>query len=626
MLLLLFRLRESRCGHCKSWPLLLLAILAGSGSAVLAQAERRLPHRPPNVLLILTDDQGYGDLHAHGNRLIRTPVLDRLRDQSARFERFFVSPLCSLTRASLLTGRYYLRTGCASVTRGLEAVRPEEVTLAEVLGRAGYATGCFGKWHIGENYPSHPRGQGFDEFFGMAQGHWDNYFDPVLEHNGRLVPTQGYITDVLTDRAIRFIRRHRDRPFFCYLPYNAPHTPMQVPDRYFDKYKALGLDDRTASVYGMVENLDENIGRLLQVLEELQLSRQTIVIFLSDNGAEGPEGSRYNAGMRGMKGSVHEGGVRVPCFVRWPGRIRPRSIHQIAAHIDLLPTIAALCGVKHLETRPLDGVNLAPLLLEKGGVPPRMIFTRCPSWRRMVAYREGVIRDVVAFPGAVRTQRWRAVNLGSGWELYDMERDPGQRHNVARQHPQVVRLLAGAYREWFAQMARPLRRPRIQLGFPQWPREVLTAPQAYFTPGLRWYNRWGFAHDWITGWTNAKDSIWWEIEVVQPGRFRVSVVYACEEDAVGTCLEVEAAGRRTRWRLQKAHPPRPRQRPSRIKKVRFIQSFAEQELGELELPRGAARIRLRVVDQPGRGVCDVHSLVLERVDAGAGKGDLRNED
>ncbi len=600
------------------WSLVLC--LAGTvlgWSATWAAAGVSLQERPPNVLLILTDDQGYGDLHAHGNRLIHTPVLDRLAAQSVRFERFFVSPLCSLTRASLLTGRYYLRTGCASVTRGLEAVRPDEVTLAEVLGRAGYATGCFGKWHIGENYPSHPRGQGFDEFFGMPQGHWDNYFDPVLEHNGRLVPTRGYITDVLTDRAIEFIRRHRHRPFFCYLPYNAPHTPMQVPDRYFDKYKSLGLDDRTASIYGMVENLDENIGRLLRCLDELQLSRRTIVIFLSDNGAEGPEGSRYNAGMRGMKGSVHEGGVRVPCFVRWPGRIRPRTIGQLAAHIDLLPTIAALCGVKHPETKPLDGVNLAPLLLETGGAPPRMIFTRCPGWRRMVAYRDPVIRNVVAFPGAVRTQRWRAVNLGSGWELYDMQRDPGQHQNVAGQYPQVVRLLAEAYQEWFAQVARPLRRPRIQVGFPQWPREVLTAPQAYFTPGLRWYNRWGFAHDWITGWSRSEDFLWWEIEVVEPGRYQVELRYACDPDAVGTCLEVEAAGRQVRGRLRKAHPPRPRQRPSRIKKVRFIQTFATATLGELELPRGPTRLVLRVVSKPGRNVCDVHSLVLRRMTGSA---------
>ena len=233
-----------------------------------------------------------------------------------------------------------------SVTRGLETLRPQEVTIAEVLKAAGYATGCFGKWHLGEHYPSHPNGQGFDEFFGMPTGHWDNYFDPTLERNGRPVPTRGYITDVLTDAAIAFVEKHHDRPFFCYVPYNAPHTPLQIADAYFDKYKALGLDDRTAAIYGMVQNVDENLGRLLHKVDKLGLAEKSIVIFLSDNGPEGHEGSRYNAGMKGMKGRVHEGGVRVPLFVRWPGRIAPnRVLEPIAAHIDLLPTIAELCGV-----------------------------------------------------------------------------------------------------------------------------------------------------------------------------------------------------------------------------------------------------------------------------------------
>ena len=282
----------------------------------------------PNILLIMTDDQGYGDLGCHGNEKIDTPVLDRLASQSVRFDRFFVSPYCTPTRAALMTGRYPLRTGAAAVTRGLETVRPEEVTIAEVLRDAGYATGCFGKWHIGEHYPSHPNGQGFDEYFGMPQGHWDNYFDPKLDHNGQHVETHGFITDVITDYALRFIEQHRDRPFFCYVPYNAPHTPLQVPDRYFDKYAARGLDSRTAAIYGLVENADENIGRLLAKLDELGLNERTIVFFLSDNGAEGPEGSRYNAGMRGMKGTVHEGGMRVPLFARWPGRFEPgRVIH-----------------------------------------------------------------------------------------------------------------------------------------------------------------------------------------------------------------------------------------------------------------------------------------------------------
>ncbi|HEX6984931.1 MAG TPA: sulfatase-like hydrolase/transferase, partial [Planctomycetaceae bacterium] len=220
----------------------LLSVLALTPA--LAPAEDR-----PNVLLILTDDQGWGDIGSHGNEAVDTPNLDRLAGQGARFERFFVDPLCAPTRAALLTGRYSLRSGVHGVTRGHETMRTEEVTLAELFRDAGYATGCFGKWHNGRHYPNHPNGQGFDEFFGFCGGHWNNYFDTTLERNAEPVRTTGFITDVLTDEAIGFVRRNKDRPFFCYVPYNAPHWPPQVPDRYFEKYKARGLDDETATAY-----------------------------------------------------------------------------------------------------------------------------------------------------------------------------------------------------------------------------------------------------------------------------------------------------------------------------------------------------------------------------------------
>ncbi|MHC4721677.1 MAG: sulfatase-like hydrolase/transferase, partial [Planctomycetota bacterium] len=212
--------------------------------------------RKPNVLLIMTDDQGWGDLHSHGNDKIDTPVLDKFATDGARFDSFFVSATCAPTRASLLTGRYYLRTGTHGVTRGRENMRAEEVTIAEVLKAAGYATSCFGKWHNGSNWPYHPNAQGFDEFVGFCAGNLLNYFDTNLEHNGTSIKTTGYISDVLTDFAITFIENNKDQPFFCYVPYNAPHSPFQVPDKYFDKYKARGLDDILACIYGMCENLD----------------------------------------------------------------------------------------------------------------------------------------------------------------------------------------------------------------------------------------------------------------------------------------------------------------------------------------------------------------------------------
>jgi len=573
----------------------------------------------PNVLLIMTDDQGYGDLRFHGNALIETPALDRLARESTRFDNFMVCPLCSMTRATLLTGRYNLRTGCASVTRGLESVRPEEVTIAEVLKRAGYATGCFGKWHIGENFPSHPNGQGFDEFLGMPQGHWDDYFDPELEHNGRPVATKGYITDVLTDAAMNFIRDHRERPFFCYLPYNAPHTPMQIADEYFDKYRARVTDDKVAAIYGMVQNIDENVGRLLGLLDELELSRKTLVVFLSDNGAEGPEGSRYNAGMRGMKGTVHEGGVRVPFFVRWPGRVAAnRSLDQLAAHIDVLPTLAEFCGAADVPTRPLDGRSLAPLLLGTSIDWPadRAVFTRSPGWRAMVGAdgKPAVESAHVPYPGSVRTAQWRAVNEGGGWQLFDMRNDPGQKTDVAKAHPDVARDLASAYDDWFADVRRePIVRPVIGVGYAEWPRARLAVPEAYFTGGVHWFNRWGFAHDWLTGWTRTEEEIWWEIEVKNAGRYRVGVKYACPESSVGTVLRVSAKGASVEGALEKAHTPNPVQRPTRIRKKRLVQTFADQPLGELRLQTGRARLTLDCVRMSGDTVCDIHSLTLERV-------------
>lgn len=580
-------------------------------------ADRTESGRAPNILLVLTDDQGYGDLGFHGNKKIDTPVLDRLASESVRFDRFFVCPYCTPTRAALMTGRYPLRTGAASVTRGLETVRSEEVTVAEVLRMAGYSTGCFGKWHIGEHYPSHPNGQGFDDFFGMPQGHWDNYFDPELEHNGRMVRTRGFITDVITDYALQFIERNRHRPFFCYVPYNAPHTPYQVPDRYFDKYAARGLDARTASVYGLVENLDENIGRLLDKLDELKLADRTVVFFLSDNGAEGPEGSRYNAGMRGMKGSVHEGGMRVPLFVRWPGRFRAGAVVKtIAAHIDLLPTIAELCGVKDPRTLPLDGVSLVPLLTDKShSWPNRMIFARSVGWRRMSGYLAPVIRDLHPYAGTVRTQRWRAVNEGDRWQLYDMVDDPSERRDVAALHPETTARLAGAYQRWFADVAKtPIIRPPIPVGYEERPAVELPAPEAYFTGGIGWYNRFGFAHDWLTGWTDMKDTIWWETNVVAAGRYEVSIRYTCPPEAVGTRLRVEAGERFLEGSITRAYHPEPRQRPTRHPKKRFIQTFATQRLGEIRLAKGRGRITIRALSRPADHVCDLQSLVLRRLD------------
>src|SRR5690349_19662392 len=328
----------------------------------------------PNIVIILTDDQGWGDLSIHGNTNLQTPNIDRLAKGGARFNNFFVCPVCSPTRAEFLTGRYHPRGGVWSTSTGGERLNLDERTIADVFKAAGYATGCFGKWHNGTQYPYHPNGRGFAEYYGFTSGHWGEYFDPPLDHNGRPVRGRGYITDDLTDRALAFLGKNAaaGKPFFCYLAYNTPHSPMQVPDRYWRRFEKATLKltgDKTEDVghtraaLAMCENIDDNVGRIFSFLRKDKLDQSTIVVYFSDNGPNGP---RWNGGMKGRKGSTDEGGVRSPFLIRWPGHVMAGArIPQIAGAIDLLPTLADLAGVSVTSRKPLDGVSLKPLLLGK---------------------------------------------------------------------------------------------------------------------------------------------------------------------------------------------------------------------------------------------------------------------
>jgi len=296
--------------------------LAGASALMTSAAfNGQTQNQQPNVILVITDDQGYGDLGVHGNQEIQTPNLDSFATESVHFKNFYVCPVCAPTRASLMTGRYNYRTGVVDTYLGRAMMFGDEVTLAHSLGEAGYKTGIFGKWHLGDNYPMRPDDQGFQEALvhkggGIGQPSdppGNTYFDPVLYHNGRDKKYEGYCTDIFTNATIDFIEKNRNQPFFAYLSTNAPHTPLQIHDKYVQPYLDKGLDETTAKVYGMITNLDENMGRLLSRLDELDLSENTIVIFMTDNGAQQ---SRYNAGLRGRKGTVYEGGIRVPFYIR----------------------------------------------------------------------------------------------------------------------------------------------------------------------------------------------------------------------------------------------------------------------------------------------------------------------
>ncbi len=566
--------------------------------------------RRPNVVLVLTDDQGWGDIRSHGNDKLDTPVMDSFAASGARFDRFYVCPLCAPTRASVLTGRYHWRAGVNGVTGGKEIMRAEEVTVAQVVKSAGYVTGCFGKWHNGSYWPFHPNAKGFDEFLGFCAGHWNNYFDTTLDRNGREAGTTGYITDVLTDAAIDFIRKNRHKRFFAYIPYNAPHTPHQVPDKYFEKYTARGFDAHNATIYGMVENLDDNFGRLLKTLDELKLADDTVVIFLTDNG---PNGRRFNGGMAGVKGSNKEGGCRVPCFVRWPGKVRPgTTVKQIAAHIDLLPTIAAIASAANPKTLPLDGVDLTGLLLGTAGDwPDRILFEK----------------------KAVRTQRWRfqvgpprrrrgakvVKQTQAKGQLYDMLADPGQKKDVAADHPDVVDKLTKAYAKWWTDVSKGIEGmpPALPVGHKQMPTVTLLAPEARMTGKVHFHQGNGWANDWLSNWSDPADRIWWDIDVVAPGKYRAELLYCCPADDVGAKVRMEVAGQAVEATLTKAHNPAPLPSPDRVKRKEVHEKvWAALDLGVLDLPAGRAKLTVAAPTIPASQAMELKAARLTRLAAG----------
>lgn len=435
----------------------------------------------PNVVLVITDDQGYGDLACHGNPVIQTPNLDRLHSQSVRLTDFHVDPTCAPTRAALMTGRYSTRTGVWHTIMGRSILAADEITMADVFAHNGYATGIFGKWHLGDSYPFRPQDRGFQESLVCGGGgvtqtpdFWGNdYFDDVYYHNGQPKRFPGYCTDVFFDNALSFIEANRNKPFFAYVATNAPHSPYLVPDRYSELYRQTGVPAPRDKFWGMISNIDENVGRLLARLEQLGLADDTIVIFMTDNGtaagyrAAGGKPSGFNAGMRGTKGSEYDGGHRVPCFWRWPKKLgEPREIDALTAHLDILPTLIDLCGLEPPRELKLDGVSLAAALEEDAEIPKRTLFVHSQRVEHPEKWRQC----------SVMTPRWRLVN---GKELYDVQADPGQARDVAADHADVVHALREAYENWFLD---------ISERFDEYVRPVLGAEAALRTELT--------AHDW----------------------------------------------------------------------------------------------------------------------------------
>lgn len=596
--------------------LTLLTALLLTPLATLHAAET--PWQRPNILIIISDDQGYGDFSIHGNTHLQTPNIDKLATTGVRFDRFYVNSFCAPTRAALLTGRWPLRTGCHGVTANREAMKASEITLAEALKGAGYRSACIGKWHNGEQYPFTPQGQGFDEAFGFNNGHWNNYFNPTLLRGSKPEETKGYITDVLTDEAMKFISANKDGSFFCYLSYNAPHSPYQVPDRYFDKFKAKGLDDTVAAFYGMCENQDDNVGRLLAHLDAVGLADNTIVLYLTDNG--GTAGVKtYNAGMRGGKTSVHEGGTRVPLFVRWPSaKWPPHLVKPITSHIDLYPTLLDLCGVAPPEGPKVDGVSLRPLLEGKADPwPERVLFTHNP------------IDETNKFPGAVRTQQYRLVREITGpaggskakandasatpWQLYDMEADPAETNNLALEQPDRVASLAKLYDGWFADISHDgLQRFPLPIGHTEHNPVELHAPQAIFDKPVAFACGPGFANDWLTHWTDAKAKVWFEIEVTTAGIYEVELALNCPAADAGSRVRI-SIGDQSLEAIVPAAPGREIPLPHRDEdgKTKYRnREWTTLKLGTLNLPKGPAKLTLEPLTMPGTQVMDLKHVSL----------------
>jgi arylsulfatase A-like enzyme len=440
--------------------LILLPLLLAAGTL---HAEG-IAGKKPNIIFILTDDQGYGDVSANGNPVLKTPNLDRLHNEGVRFKDFHVSPTCAPTRSALHTGRHEFKNGVTHTIFERERLTLDAITLPQVLKTAGYTTGIFGKWHLGDEDDYQPENRGYDEVFihgagGIGQ-HYEGscgdapgntYFSPLIKHNGTFEKTDGYCTDVFFEQAAKWIESVKGKgPFYCYIPTNAPHIPLQVRPEDEARYKDKVKDVRVAKYFGMVANIDDNIGKLLAKVKDWGIEKDTLIVFMNDNG--GIDGLRiFNAGMRGGKGSPHLGGTRSSSFWRWPGTLKPADCEALTAHIDFFRTIAEIGGAK-LDARAekqAEGRSLVRLL-EKPDVvwPSRYLFTHAGRWNKDASPETGKYANC-----SVRTPDYHLVcgnHREAKWQLFDLRTDYGEEHNIAAENREIVAEMHGAYEEWWA--------------------------------------------------------------------------------------------------------------------------------------------------------------------------------
>jgi len=584
----------------KTLLLLIPLLLAGC----LQTATRE--NKKPNVVIILADDQGWGDLSINGNTNLNTPNIDNLAQHGACFDRFYVCPVCSPTRAEMLTGRYHPRGGVYSTSAGGERLDLDETTIADLFKKAGYVTAAYGKWHNGMQYPYHPNARGFDEFYGFCSGHWGNYFNPMLEHNGELVKGNGFIINDFTDHGLQFIEKNKDNPFFLYLPFNTPHSPMQVPQQWWEKFDEKKLEkyhrdpekenlQHTKSALAMCENIDWNVGRILKKIRDLGLEGNTIIIYFSDNG---PNGWRWNGGMKGKKGSIDEGGVRAPFFIQWAGIIEAgKNIKQNAGAIDILPTLAELTGIPYSTNKPLDGISLKPLLLENTNKwEERLIFNH---WRGKTG---------------VRSQQYRLDNNN---KLFNMVNDPGQYKDISEQKPEITKKLITAKEEWEKDVLSELPAEDTRtfpIGHPDYEFTQIPARDGIPFGNIKRSNRFPNC-SFFSNWININDKITWDVEVLADGDFEVTLYYTCPKEDVGSTFELCFGSGKLTGKIIEAHnPPSRGMENDRLERMEsYVKDFKPLTVGVFHMDKGKGKLTLKALDIPGSQVMDFRLLMFRKI-------------
>lgn len=561
----------------------------------------------PNVIVLLTDDQGWGDLSLNGNTDLSTPNIDSLANDGASFEHFFVCPVCSPTRAEFLTGRYHVRGGVYSTSAGGERLDLDEVTIADTFRSAGYTTGAFGKWHNGMQYPYHPNGRGFDEFYGFCSGHWGDYFSPPLEQNGKIVKGNGFCIDDFTDKAITFIENSskNKKPFFAYLPYNTPHSPMQVPDKWWDKFKNKKIKmrnrdprrediDHLRCALAMCENIDWNVGRVLKKINDLKIEKNTIVIFFHDNG---PNGVRWNGGMKGRKGSTDEGGVRSPLLIRWPDKIsKGIKINQITSVMDLLPTLTDCANIPISSEKALDGRSLKPLLLGERN-----------KWkeRTLINYWRGKT--------SARNQNFRLDHLG---KLYDMTNDPGQIADISALRPKIRNQLLEEVSHWKETVLPELGKDErsFVIGHPNYRWTQVPARDGVSHGAIKRSGRFPNC-SYYENWKTTEDKITWNCEVGASGTYEVSIHYALKKGDEGTVVQLSHNNASIEHKFTESHEvPSRGQENDRVKRREsYVKDFKEIKIGKINLTKGKGELTLKALEIPGEESIEFRLMMLEKV-------------